>query len=128
GVAGARRLRGELVRAFGDKPIRGPGERIRLAELTLDGDITPAADLLVAAADDAITLTNVTLGERLARAAFDRGGGLAAGELLARSLLWQGKGADAESTLSVFDPDTMDEAELLGWGAARCINLQLSMG
>jgi DNA-binding CsgD family transcriptional regulator len=128
GVAGGRRLRGELVQALGDKPIRGPSERIRLAELTLDSDTTPAVDLLVAAADDAIALTNVTLGERLARAAVDRGGGLAAGELLARSLMWQGKAADAESTLSVFDPDAMDEAELVGWGAVRIINLQLSMG
>lgn len=127
GVAGARRFRGELVRALGDKPIRRPDERIRLAELTLDSDTTPAVDLLVAAADDAIALTNVTLGERLARAALDRGGDLAASELLARSLLWQGKAADAESTLSVFDPDTMDEAELVRWGAIRIINLQLSM-
>jgi DNA-binding CsgD family transcriptional regulator len=128
GVAGARRLRGELVQALGDNPIRGPAERIRLAELTLDSDTTAAVDLLLAAADDAITLTNVTLGERLARAAFERGGGVAAGELLARSLLWQGKAADAESALSAFDPDTMEEAELLGWGAVRIINLQLSMG
>jgi len=128
GVAGARRLRSELVRALGDKPIRQPGERIRLAELTLDSDTTPTVDLLLAAADDAIALTNVILGERLARAAVDRGGGLAAGELLARSLMWQGKAAETESTLSVFDPDTMDEAELVGWGAVRIINLQLSMG
>jgi hypothetical protein len=127
GVAGARRVRGELVRALGDKPIRGPGERIRLAELELDSDTTPDVDLLMAAAEDAITLTNITLGERLARAAFDRGGGLAASELLARSLMWQGKGADAESTLSIFDPDTMDEAELVEWGAIRIVNLQLSM-
>jgi hypothetical protein len=127
GVAAARRLRGELVRALGDKPIRGPRERIRLADLALDSDTTPAVDLLMAAADDAIALTNITLGERLARAAFDRGGGLPASELLARSLMWQGKAADAESALSIFDPDMMDEAELLGWGTVRMINLQLSM-
>ena len=71
GVAAARRLRGELVRALRDKPIRGPGERIRLAELTLDSDVTPDVDLLVAAAEDAISLTDIILGERLARAAVD---------------------------------------------------------
>lgn len=127
GVAAARRLRGELVRALSAKPIRGPSERIRLAELTLDSDTNPAVDMLVAAADDAIALTNVTLGERLARAAVDRGGGPVAGELLARSLLWQGRSVEADLALSVYDPDTMDEAELLGWGTVRSVNLQLSM-
>ena len=38
---GGGRLRGELVQALGDKPIRGPSERIRLAELTLDSDNDP---------------------------------------------------------------------------------------
>ena len=121
-------MRGELVRALSAKPIRGPSERIRLAELTLDSDTSPTSEMLVEAADDAIALTNVTLGERLARAAVDRGGGLAAGELLARSLLWQGKSVEADLALSAYDPDTMDEAELLGWGVARMVNLQLSMG
>ncbi|MGO8768025.1 LuxR C-terminal-related transcriptional regulator [Mycobacterium sp.] len=134
GVAAARRLRGELVRALSAKPIRGPSERIRLAELTLDSDKNPATEMpemlemLLAAADDAIALTDVTLGERLARAAVDRGGGLAASELLARSLLWQGRSAEADLALSACDPDTMDEAELLGWGVARVVNLQLSAG
>ena len=128
GVAGARRLRGELVRALADKPLRGPAERIRLADLTLGSDATAGVDLLVAAADDAIALTNVALGERLARAAVESGGGLVAAELLARSLLWQGKTAAAEEILKTFDPDAMNEVELLGWGTVRMINLQLSMG
>ena len=126
GIAAARRLRGELVRALSAKPIRGPGDRIRLAELTLDSDTSPAPEMLVAAADDAIALTDVTLGERLARAAVERGGGLAAGELLARSLMWQGRSVEAEDALGAYDPSAMDEAELLGWGAARIVNLQLS--
>ena len=67
--------------------------------MTLDSDESPELDLLVTAARDAIALTNVTLGERLARAAVNRGGGLVASELLARSLLWQGNSAEAEETL-----------------------------
>ena len=90
GVAAARRLRGELVRVLLEQPIRGPAQRIRLAELMLDSDETPQTDLLVAAAQDAISLTNITLGERLARAAVIQGGGLMASELLARALMWQG--------------------------------------
>ena len=128
GMAAARRLRGEVVRALHDHPLRGPTDRIRLAELTLDSDQSPEVDLLVSAARDAIALTNVTLGERLARAAVNRGGGLVASELLARSLLWQGNSAEAEETLSAFDPDQMDELELVRWGLARIANLHWSMG
>ena len=128
GMAAARRLRGELVRALRDRPPRTPGQRIRLAELTLDSDEAPDVELLVSAARDAIALTNITLGERLARAAVRRGGGLEASELLARSLLWQGKAAESEETLSLFDPDTMTELELVRWGTARIANLQWSMG
>jgi DNA-binding CsgD family transcriptional regulator len=128
GMAGARRLRGEVVRALQGQPLHGPGERIRLAELTLDSDQAPDLELLVTAARDAIALTNVTLGERLARAAVNRGGGLAASELLARSLLWQGKAAEAEETLSSFDPEQMNELDLVRWGAARIANLHWSMG
>ena len=128
GVATARRLRGELVRVLREQPIRGPEQRIRLAELTLDSDEKPQTDVLVVAAQDAITLTNIPLGERLARAAVTQGGGLVASELLARAQLWQGNAAEAEQTLSPFDPDKLSEVELLRWGATRIANLHWLMG
>jgi DNA-binding CsgD family transcriptional regulator len=128
GMAAARRLRGEVVRALQGEPLRGPTDRIRLAELTLDSDQQPDLELLATAARDAIALTNVALGERFARSAVSRGGGLVASELLARSLLWQGKAAEAEETLNSFDPDQMDELELVRWGLARIANLHWSMG
>ncbi|RDH76974.1 LuxR family transcriptional regulator [Mycolicibacterium moriokaense] len=128
GMAAARRLRGEVVRALQGRPLRGPADRIRLAELTLDSDQSAELDLLVSAARDAIALTNVTLGERLARAAVNRGGGLVASELLARSLLWQGNSAEAEETLSAFAPEQMNELDLVRWGLARIANLHWSMG
>ena len=128
GMAAARRLRGELVRVLQDQPIHGPAQRIRLAELTLDSDVPPTTELLVAAAQDAVALSNMTLGERLARAAVNRGGGLVASELLARAQLWQGNAADAEETLGSFRPDTLNEFELVRWGMARIANLQWSMG
>jgi len=128
GMAAARRLRGEVVRVLKGQPLRGPTDRIRLAELTLDSDQQPDLELLVTAARDAIALTNVTLGERLARAAVNRGGGLVASELLARSLLWQGQAAEVEETLSAFDPDALNELDLVRWGLARIANLHWSMG
>ena len=128
GLAAARRVRGELVRALRRQPVRGAAQRIRLAELTLDSDEKPETEMLVAAAEDAIVLSNITLGERLARAAVTEGGGLVARELLARALLWQGNAAEAEQALRPFDSDAMTEEELLRWGGARVVNLQWSMG
>ncbi|MBV8292563.1 MAG: helix-turn-helix transcriptional regulator, partial [Mycobacterium sp.] len=128
GMAASRRLRGELVRALSEQPLTTPSARIRLAELTIDSDQAADVSLLVTAARDAIALTNITLGERLARAAASRGGGLAASELLARSLLWQGNAAEAEQTLSAFESDAMNELDLVRWGLARIANLQWAMG
>src|SRR6185437_2019458 len=98
------------------------------AELALDSDAAADTELFAAAAQDAISLTNITLGERLARAAVDRGGDLVASELLARSLLWQGKPAEAEDILTAFDPDQMNELDLVRWGMARIANLHWAMG
>jgi DNA-binding CsgD family transcriptional regulator len=128
GMAASRRLRGELVRALKERPPSTPAERIRLAELTIESDQAADVSLLVAAARDAIALTNITLGERLARAAVSRGGGLKASEFLARSLLWQGNAVEAEEALSSFDPDELNEQELVRWGLARIANLHWSMG
>src|SRR6185312_6652007 len=94
----------------------------------LDSDETLETDLLVAAAQDAMALTNLTLGERLARAAVDRGGGLAASEMLAASLMWQGNPGEAEQILSRFDPGEMNQLDLVRWGMARFSNLQWSIG
>ena len=128
GRAAARRLKGELFHALEQQPITGPAQRIRLAELALDSEVSADTKLFATAAQDAIALTNITLGERLARAAVTRGGGLVASERLARSLLWQGEAAECEQILSAFDPDDMSEIDLVRWGAARTTNLHWSMG
>jgi DNA-binding NarL/FixJ family response regulator len=53
---------------------------------------------------------------------------LVASELLARSLLWQGRAAESEEVLAAFDPDGLNELELVRWGMARIANLHWSMG
>ena len=84
--------------------------------------------LLLRAAYTAITLSDVALGERFARAALDRGGGLGAADLLSRALLWQGRAEEVEQTLLAYSPDDLDERQLLGWGTTRVCNLYWSMG
>ncbi|MET8655031.1 helix-turn-helix transcriptional regulator [Nocardia aurea] len=128
GVASARRLRGRLYSSLKERPIKSAADRIRLAELALDSDRSADLELFEAAAADAIHLANLPLGERFARAAVQRRGGVEAADLLARALLWQGHRIEAERTLAGFDPDRLDEVQLVRWGSTRVSNLFWAMG
>lgn len=128
GQVASRRLRTELLTAMDLHPPHAPAHRLRRAELALHADVAVEVEFLCRAAEDAIALTNITLAERLARAAIDRGGGLVASELLARALLWQGRAPESEAILASFDPDQLNEFELARWGMARIANLQWSIG
>ncbi|MFF0492653.1 LuxR C-terminal-related transcriptional regulator [Nocardia sp. NPDC004068] len=128
GTASARRGRGRIVEALRDRPLTTAGDRIQFAQLYLDSDQPVDVELLVTAAKDAIFLSNLALGERFARAAFERGGGLRAAELLARALLWQGRPLEADAILAAFDPDDLDQLELVQWGLPRASLLFWSLG
>ncbi|MGU3583639.1 LuxR C-terminal-related transcriptional regulator [Rhodococcus sp. C26F] len=128
GTASARRLRGRLVDELQQRGTSTAAERIRLAELYMGSDRTPDTELLVTAARDAVSLSNHPLGERIARRACENGGGIAAAELLARALLWQGHPKHAEKTLSRFDPDGLNELELVQWGMPQMSVLFWSLG
>ncbi|WP_040631804.1 LuxR C-terminal-related transcriptional regulator [Smaragdicoccus niigatensis] len=128
GTVSARKIRGQLVRSLRDRESGTPGGRIRLAELYLRSDQTPDTQLLVTAAKDAISLSNLESGEAIARGALERGGGLAAAELLSRALLWQGHPNQADETLAAFGSDALNELELVRWGLTRVANVFWSMG
>ncbi|WP_062993683.1 helix-turn-helix transcriptional regulator [Nocardia anaemiae] len=128
GIASARRLRGRLYSSLKERPVNSAPDRIRLAELALDSDKSADLELFEAAAADAIGLANMPLGERFARAAVERRGGVEAADLLARALLWQGHRIEAERTLASFDPDQMNEVQLGRWGSTRVSNLFWAMG
>ncbi|MBF6329080.1 helix-turn-helix transcriptional regulator [Nocardia transvalensis] len=128
GIASARRLRGRLYSSLKERPIKSASDRIRLAELALDSDKSADLELFETAAEEAIGLANIPLGERFARAAVERGGGVEAADLLARALLWQGHRIEAERTLASFDPDELNEVQLARWGSTRVSNLLWAMG
>ncbi|MFE9577125.1 LuxR C-terminal-related transcriptional regulator [Nocardia sp. NPDC006044] len=119
GTAAARKLRGRIVEMLRERSLGTAADRIRLAQLCVDSNQPIDTELLVTAAKDAVALSNLPLGERLARAANDRGGGLAAAELLSRALLWQGRPLEAEEILAGFDPDQLDQLQLVQWGIPR---------
>ncbi len=128
GTASARKLRGRIAKILRDRDLSTAASRIRLAQLCIESDRGADVDLLITAAKDAVFLSNLPLGEQLARAAFDHGGGLPAATLLSRALLWQGHPAQADNILARFPPDHMDEMELVQWGIPRLSILFWSMG
>lgn len=65
----ARRLRGRLVRAYAEVPVRDSQDLIRRAVLLLESDLPPDAALFTQAAGAAMSLLNPVLAERLAGAA-----------------------------------------------------------
>jgi DNA-binding NarL/FixJ family response regulator len=124
----ARKLRGRLVQVLRDRKLDTPVSRIRLAQLYVDSDQPVDTDLVVAAAKDAMFLSNLPLGQELARTALECGGGLRAAALLSRALLWQGHPMQADEILARFDPASLDELQLVQWGIPRLSLLFWSMG
>jgi DNA-binding NarL/FixJ family response regulator len=124
----ARRLRGRIVEVLRDRDLHSAAARIRLAQLCIDSDQPVDVGLLVDAAKDAMFLSNLPLAERLARSAFERGDGLRSVELLSRAVLWQGRPVEADEILARFNPDELDELQLVRWGMPRLSIMFWSMG
>ncbi|MBH0775264.1 LuxR C-terminal-related transcriptional regulator [Nocardia bovistercoris] len=128
GTVNASSRRSRIVAALRDQDLSTAANRIRMARLCVDSDQPIDNDLLITASKDAVALSNLPLGERLARAAMARGGGLPAAELLSRALLWQGRPQEAEEILAAFDPDQLDQLQLVQWGVPRAGLLFWSLG
>ena len=128
GTASARKLRGRIVGVLRERGTDSAAARVRLAQLSIDSDQPADNDLLIAAAKDAVFLANLPLGESLARTAFQRGDGLRAAELLSRAVLWQGRPREADEILATFEPDSLDDLQLVQWGIPRLSILFWSMG
>jgi DNA-binding CsgD family transcriptional regulator/energy-coupling factor transporter ATP-binding protein EcfA2 len=97
--------------------------RIQLAQFTMRSDLAPDLEVITDAAASAVTMSNFSYGEELARFAFDHGGGLPAALVLAEAISWQGRGEEAEAVLGGFDPDGCDEPLMVRWGCLRAANL-----
>jgi tetratricopeptide (TPR) repeat protein/energy-coupling factor transporter ATP-binding protein EcfA2 len=122
GGTGARRRRTELVTLMSARPSDHLSDRLRLASLALDSDAPqPVADV-VDAAQQALRLGDLMLGERLARSALQRSDDLAARLPLANALAFQGRGRDAEALLAAVDAAALSEPELMSWTLLRAAN------
>lgn len=116
----ARALRVSLFERLAAGPSDHVGDQLRIAALAVDAGI-PDGDL-VSAAQQALRFGEFMLAERLARAALDRAEGLAARLALGYALAWQGRGREADATLSAVDPDRLSPPELIAWALPRAAN------
>ena len=121
----ARALRMSLVGKLAAAPSGHIGDRLRLAALGVENDDfsnDPAGTDLVTAAQQALRFGELTLAERLARAALDRSDALAARLALGYALAWQGRGPEADAVLAAVDPEQLSPPELMAWALPRAAN------
>jgi hypothetical protein len=95
-----RRLRGRIAAELTRKGSTDPRALIRRAVLTIESDLTPDSELLLAAASAAMHLLDHRLGETLAERAVAVGGGPWAKIAHAMAITWQERGVEAEAVLA----------------------------
>jgi DNA-binding NarL/FixJ family response regulator len=95
-----QRLRGRLATELAREGSPDPRDLVRRAVLTIESDLTPSAELLVAAAGAAMQLLDLRLAEVLAERAVAAGGGYEAKIAHAMAITWQERGMDAETILA----------------------------
>ncbi|OBG85783.1 LuxR family transcriptional regulator [Mycobacterium sp. E802] len=116
-------LLGERLHARRDGVVLNVRARLQLARFMVDGDVRVAPDVIADAAASAVTMSNLTLAEHLARYALDHGAGPAAAVVLAEAMSWQGRGEQAEHLLARWAPDFDDVPMLFRWAFLRASNL-----
>jgi energy-coupling factor transporter ATP-binding protein EcfA2 len=122
GADDARRRRTEVVKLLSQHPSDHLSDRLRLASLALDSEAAQPVAEVVAAAQQALRLGDLALGERLARSALERSGGLAARLALAHAVAWQGRGREADAVLGAVDSAALAEPALMDWALLRAAN------
>lgn len=120
--ADARRLRTEVVTQLATQPCRDLADRLGRAVLALDSDAPESVDDVVAAAQQALRLGDLSVSERLATAALARAERFDARLALSYALAWQGRGREADSVLAAVDADALSEAEVMAWALPRAAN------
>jgi DNA-binding NarL/FixJ family response regulator len=118
----ARRLRTDVVAQLSSRPAKTVSARLRLADLAIDTDNPPPVDNVIASSYEAMRLGDLVLGERLARSALARSGGLTSRLPLAHALAWLGRGRETDEVLAPVDPAQLSEWELTSWTLPKAAN------
>jgi DNA-binding NarL/FixJ family response regulator len=114
------RIRGRLAQRLAWEVDADMHATVRRALLTLESDLAPDPDLFLLAARFAMTLLDLDLADRFARAAADAGAPEAA-SLQAMNLVLLGRGDEAEAALR--DVGGADRPDAHYWATVRAANL-----
>jgi DNA-binding NarL/FixJ family response regulator len=105
-----RRLRGRIATELARKGSTDGRDLVRRAALTIESDLTPDPELLLAAASAAMQLLDQRLAETLAERAVAAGGGQGAKIAHAMTITWQERGIEAENILAELAEQTSGPA------------------
>jgi DNA-binding CsgD family transcriptional regulator len=117
----ARAVAERLAAALGAGALRRRDDLLRVGAWQLEAGVASNPALLLAAARQAAARFDPELTERLARAAVDAGGGPTAVRVLAETLEWQGRHAEAVAVMDGEPP--AQGAERARWASIRAGNL-----
>jgi DNA-binding CsgD family transcriptional regulator len=110
-----------LAATIGAAALRRRDDILRVGAWQLEAGVATNPDLLLQAARQAVARFDHELTERLARAAVDAGGGPTAVRVLAETLEWQGRHAEAVAVMDGEPP--AQGAERVRWASIRAGNL-----
>jgi DNA-binding CsgD family transcriptional regulator len=117
----ARAVAERLAAGFGASALRRRDDLLRVGAWQLEAGVATNPDLLLQATRQAAARFDHELTERLARAAVDAGGGPTAVRVLAETLEWQGRHAEAVAVMDGEPP--AQGAERARWASIRAGNL-----
>lgn len=119
----ARAAHRALADALAATGARRRGDVLRLSVWRLEGGQNGDPDLLLRAAREDGALFDLDMAERLARAAEDAGGGLAARLARVETLRWSGRAEEADALLVDAERSSRDVAQRCAVAVARAGNL-----
>lgn len=123
-----RALQRRLAGALEKTGARRSGDLLRFAVWRVESGGTAPATLLLRAALLAERSHDSVLAERMARAAVDAGGGLAAGRAVTGALIAQERFVEAEAILAPLEAEALSDEERTWVALTRARNLLVGLG